>query len=218
MKKIIDMTIRMMFGFLLCACGTVLALNSKLGLSPWDVFHQGLTNVINITMGQASIVIGIVIVLISSLLGVRIGLATIANMIMIGFFIDLVSYIDIIPVSSNIFSGIIMMIGSLFSLAFGTYLYIGCGMGCGPRDGLMVALVRITGKSVRLIRFVIEMCALTIGYFLGGKAGIGTVITVFGIGYCVQLVFKMFNFDVNALKHKDIKEGIRSIRQLIVNS
>ena len=69
MNKILGIIIRMTLGFLLCACGTVMALNSKLGLSPWDVFHQGLTNVISLTIGQASIIVGVVVVIITSILG-----------------------------------------------------------------------------------------------------------------------------------------------------
>jgi uncharacterized membrane protein YczE len=97
MKKISGITIRLISGFILCAVGTVMALNSKLGLSPWDVFHQGLTHVIGITIGQASIIVGLVVVMIASLLGLKVGLGTIANMILIGCFIDLIIYSGIIP-------------------------------------------------------------------------------------------------------------------------
>ena len=92
--------------------------------------------------------------------------------------------------------------------AIGSYLYIGCEMGCGPRDGLMIALMKITGKPISIIRFCIEMGALIIGWILGGFVGIGTLITVFGIGYCVQIVYKVFKFDVNALRHRNLKQGI----------
>lgn len=217
MKKILGIIIRATVGFLLCAIGVVMALNSKLGLSPWDVFHQGLTNVINITIGQAGIVVGVVIVIITSILGLEIGIGTITNIIVIGCFIDLIIYSEIIPISNNLFTGILMMIGSLFINAIGSYLYIGCEMGCGPRDGLMVALVKLTGKPISLIRFCIESGALVIGWALGGLVGIGTLITVFGIGYCVQMVYKVFKFDVNSLKHKNLKESFIFINECITN-
>jgi Predicted membrane protein len=204
-------------GFLLCACGTVMALNSNLGLSPWDVFHQGLTNVTGLTMGQASIIVGVVIVIATSLLGLKVGLGTIANMIVIGCFIDIIIYFKIIPVCNNIFTGIIMLIGSLFASAIGSYLYIGCEMGCGPRDGLMMALVKLTGKSISIIRFCIEMGALIIGYVLGGFIGVGTLVTAFGIGYCVQIIYKVFKSDVKLLKHRNIKEGIKFMNECITN-
>lgn len=218
MEKILGLIIRITLGFFLCACGTVMALNSNLGLSPWDVFHQGLTNITGITMGQASIIVGVVIVIITSILGLKAGLGTIANMIVIGCFIDIIMYMKVIPICNNVFSGILMMIGSLFASAMGSYLYIGCEMGCGPRDGLMIVLVKLTGKPVSIIRFCIEMGALIIGWFLGGFVGIGTLVTAFGIGYCVQIIFKIFNFDIKLLKHKNIKEGFQFMNECITNS
>lgn len=217
MKTISGITIRMLSGFILCAVGTVMALNSKLGLSPWDVFHQGLTHVIGITIGQASIIVGLAVVMITSMLGIKVGLGTIANMILIGCFMDLIIYSGIIPTSNNLFTGILMMAGSLIANAIGGYLYIGCEMGCGPRDGLMLALVKMTGKPVSLIRFCIESGALVIGWILGGTVGIGTLITAFGVGYCVRIVYKIFKFDVNSLKHKNIEQGVVFINQCIVN-
>ena len=109
------------------------------------------------------------------------------------------------------------MIGSLFMSAIGSYLYIGCEMGCGPRDGLMIALVKRTGKPVSIIRFFIEMGALIIGWILGGFVGVGTLVTAFGIGYCVQLIYKLFNFDIKQLKHRNIKEGFKFVNECITN-
>jgi uncharacterized membrane protein YczE len=217
MKKLFSTIIRATLGFFLCACGTVMALNSKLGLSPWDVFHQGLTNVINITMGQASIMVGVAVVIITSMLGLEVGLGTITNMIVIGCFIDLIIDNGIIPICNNLFTGTLMMIGSLLVSAIGSYLYIGCEMGCGPRDGLMIALVKLTGKPISLIRFLIESAALIIGWALGGLVGIGTLITVFGIGYCVQIVYKTFKFDVSLLKHRNLKQGLIFVAECITN-
>jgi len=215
MNKILGIVIRLTLGFFICACGTVMSLKSNLGLSPWNVFHQGIANVMNITIGQASIIVGLVIVIITSLLGIKIGLGTLANMIIIGCFIDLIIYMDIIPTYNNLLFKILMMIGSLFAIAIGSFIYIGCEMGCGPRDGLMLAIVNHTNKPIGLIRFCIELGALAIGWILGGQVGIGTVITVFGIGYCVQLVYKILNFDVNSLKHKNIKQGFIFINECI---
>ncbi|MVX66253.1 hypothetical protein GKZ28_21480 [Clostridium chromiireducens] len=217
MNKLLGLIIKITFGFFLCACGTVMALNSNLGLSPWDVFHQGLTNVTSLTIGQASIAVGVVIVIITSMLGLKVGLGTIANMIVIGCFIDLIIYAKIIPVCDNVYMGILMMIGSLFMSAIGSYLYIGCEMGCGPRDGLMIALVKRTGKPVSIIRFCIEMGALIIGWIFGGFVGVGTLVTAFGIGYCVQLIYKLFKFDIRQLKHRNIKEGFKFVNECITN-
>lgn len=110
-----------------------------------------------------------------------------------------------------------MLIGSLVMMSIGSYLYISCEIGCGPRDGLMIALVRITGKSVGLIRFIIELSVLVVGSMLGGKVGIGTLITVISVGPCVQLVFKMFKFDAKKLRHKNLKESFVFLNKYINN-
>lgn len=217
MYKILEIIMKMTLGFALCACGTVMAINSNLGLSPWDVFHQGLTNLTSLTMGQASIIVGVAIVIITSILGLKVGLGTIANILVIGYFIDFIMYRNLIPVSNNIYSGIFMMIVGMFLIAMGSYLYVACGMGCGPRDGLMIVLAKITGKPVGIIRASIEIAALTVGWFLGGFVGIGTLINAFGIGYFVQIVFKIFRFDVKSLKHKNMKQGFIFMKECITH-
>lgn len=213
MKKILEIIIKMTVGFLFCAIGVVMSINSNLGVSPWDVLHQGLTNITPLTMGQASIIVGIVVVIISSFLGIKVGIGTIANMLLIGYFIDIVMKLNFIPVSDNLFEGIVMMVVGMFLMAIASYLYISCELGCGPRDGLMVALVKITGRPVWIIRGSIEVTALVIGWFLGGFVGIGTLINALGIGYCVQIVYKLFKFDVSVLEHKDIISLLRRREQ-----
>ncbi|WP_455539218.1 YczE/YyaS/YitT family protein [Terrisporobacter sp.] len=215
MSKIISTILRLLLGFMCCSFGTVMALKSNLGLSPWDVFHQGLSNITGLTIGQASIIVGLIVVTLTLLLKLEIGLGTVANMMIIGLFIDLIIYTGIIPQSTTLLSGVPMLIGSLVMMSIGSYLYISCKVGCGPRDGLMVVLVRITGKSVGVIRFFIELSVLVIGFLLGGKVGIGTLITVMAVGYCIQLVFKMFKFDVKKVKHKSIKESFLFLNEYI---
>ncbi|MBU5336806.1 YczE/YyaS/YitT family protein [Intestinibacter bartlettii] len=217
MEKIIKLILRLLLGFVFCACATVLALQSNLGLSPWDVFHQGLSKQTGLTIGQVNILVGITVVLITAFFKLEIGLGTIANMIIIGFFTDIIINLGVIPTSTNLFVRLLMLVASLFSMAIGSYLYIGCGLGCGPRDGLMVVLVKLTGKSVALIRSFIEISVLIIGWLLGGTVGIGTLVTVFGVGICVQMVFKIFKFDVNKVKHKNIKEGFLFFNKCVNN-
>lgn len=217
MKKIVIKIIRLLLGFMFCAFSTVIALKSNLGLSPWDVFHLGISNISNLTIGQSSILVSVIIVIITLFFKLEVGIGTIANMIIIGFFIDLINNADIISESNNLLSGVLMLICALFTMAIGSYLYIGCELGCGPRDGLMVVLVQKTGRSVVIIRFCIELGAVLIGWMLGGKVGIGTVITVISIGFFMQLVFKIFRFDVKVLRHKSIKDSLVYLNKYIMS-
>jgi len=101
-------------------------------------------------------------------------------------------------------------------LGIGCYLYISTGLGCGPRDALMVALTKKTNFSVRFIRSTIEITVLVIGYFLGGYVGAGTVITAVFTGSFIQYVFKMFDFDVKLVTHRNIKDEVILLKTYIL--
>lgn len=211
MKNKLNVLFRMNFGFFICAIGIVMTINSNLGLSPWDVLHQGLSKIMGITIGQSSILVSMLVIAITYFMGLNIGLGTISNMILIGLLIDFIIFSKLIPVCNSIFSGFLMLLGGIFLNAIGSYLYIGCEFGCGPRDGLMITLVKLSGKKIGFIRFFIELIVLSIGFILGGFVGIGTIISALGLGICVQIVYNFFNFDVNKLKHKNIKECLEFI-------
>lgn len=206
MKKIFELLLRLFSGFFTCALGIVFMLNSNLGAGPWDVFHQGLSNNTFLTIGQASIIVGFIVIGTTTLFKLKIGVGTVLNMIFIGLFTDLVLFTKLVPISDNILSGLIMIIIGMLLMSLGTYLYISCELGCGPRDGLMVVLTKITKKPVSTIRGVIEIGALIAGYLLGGHVGIGTFIIALGLGYCMKFIFKKLNLDVSSLNHRSIKD------------
>lgn len=207
--NILKKSIRLIIGFILCASSTVFMLNSNLGLSPWDVFHQGISNVTGLTIGQANILSSVVVIIIGIVLSQRIGIGTLFNIIMVGKFVDIINESNIIPVANNFFVGIVMMIIGMFVMGYGCYLYIGCELGCGPRDGVMVSLSSKLNKPIKLIRGSIEILVLIIGFILGGKVGIGTLISAISIGYCIQIVFKLKNFDAVNVRHKSIMESTK---------
>lgn len=202
---------KLMLGFFLAALGIVFMINANLGLSPWDVLHQGITNVIPMTMGQANIVVGVLVVISSMFLGVKIGIGTILNTIFVGVFIDLITFIKVVPLVHNLFIGILMLIIGMIFLGLGTCIYLSCELGCGPRDGLMTALTRITKKPVKLVRTTIEICALVCGWLLGGYVGIGTIITAIVLGYIIQLWCKILKLDIAILNHRSILDDLNNI-------
>ena len=208
MKNKILILIRLFVGFVFCASSTTIMLNSNLGLSPWDVFHQGVSNVVGVTIGQASIIVSIVFVIIGMMLGQKLGLGTILNMIIVGKLIDVIMAMNIIPVATNIISGIIMMIIGMLVMGFGCYLYIGCGLGCGPRDGVMIGLSKEVKKPIKYVRTSIEVTVLILGYILGGNVGVGTLISAIALGYSMQSMFKLFKFDAIKVNHKSLIEII----------
>jgi uncharacterized membrane protein YczE len=193
--------LRLLAGLFIFSIAIAVSIRANIGVAPWDVFHQGLGVVFNMTIGRASIYVGLVIVGVNFILKEKIGLGTLLNMVLIGLLLDWVFSINIIPISTNLIQGIVMLIVSMFFMAFASYLYIGSGFGAGPRDGFMVAMLKRTKLSVGMVRSGIEISALVMGTFMGGQLGIGTVILAFGIGPIIQLVFKCLKFDVKSVKH-----------------
>jgi uncharacterized membrane protein YczE len=200
---------KLFLGLFLYALGIVMTINANLGLAHWEVFHQGLSNNIGITMGQASIYVGIIFVVLDSLFGERLGWGTLSNMIFIGVFLDILMLNHLVPVFQSVVLRTIMMLLGMFIIGIASYFYISAGLGSGPRDGLMVALTKKTTKSVRFLRNCIEFSVLVIGYFLGGSVGIGTVIMALSGGYFVQFAFKLFKFNIKETKHRFIDEDIK---------
>lgn len=217
MKKSLLTLVRLFIGLFLYAVGIVFTINANLGLSPWDVFHQGVSKLTGITMGQASIIVGLMIVILDWVLGERVGLGTILNMLFIGIFMDLLMLNHLVPIFHNIILKAIMMFLGMFIIGIASYFYIGAGLGSGPRDGLMVSLTKKTKKSVRFIRNCIELTVLIIGYFLGGTIGFGTLIMVIGGGYFVQFAFKIFKFDVRKVEHRFIDDYVKIIKDRFSN-
>ena len=161
---------------------------SGLGLDPWDVFHQGLSNRTGLTIGTVTAVVGVLVLLAWIPLRNRPGIGTVANVVVIAVTVD--AALAVLPEPTGLPVRVMMMLGAVLLNAISTVLYIAAGLGPGPRDGLMTGLVDRTGLSVRLIRTSIEATVLAAGWLLGGTVGIGTVVYAFGIGPLVQLTLR----------------------------
>lgn len=204
MKQFYIRLMRLIWGLFLYAVGIVFTLNAHIGYAPWEVFHVGFAKTAGISIGTASIIAGVVIGIIAVLLGEKIGLGTILNMILIGVFLDLIIGFHLIPIVHHFVSGIIMLMIGLFIIALASYFYIGSAFGAGPRDSLMVALTRKTKLPVGVCRGTIELLAVLAGWKLGGMVGIGTVISAFAIGFCVQITFKLLQFNTTEIQHETL--------------
>jgi uncharacterized protein len=185
---------QLLVGFFVFGVAIVLMLRAELGLGPWDAFHVGLHNVTGITVGMASIVAGVAIVLATLPLGVKPGLGTLANMVLIGVFVDLL--LLWIPPAQGWVSGLAYFLGGVALCGVATGMYIAAGLGKGPRDGLMVGLSQRTGWPVRRVRTGLEVSVLALGWLMGGKIGVGTLIFTLTIGMSAQWGLQMFNFSV----------------------
>jgi uncharacterized membrane protein YczE len=211
MKQFYIRLLRLLGGLFLYALGIVVTMNARIGYAPWDVFHVGVAKTVGISIGNSSVIIGFVVVIIAVLLGEKIGIGTILNMLLIGVFLDILLKLHIIPLTNNFFFGIIMMIVGLFIISLASYFYIGSAFGAGPRDSLMVAITRKTGLPVGVCRGTIELLAALVGWKLGGMIGMGTIISAFVIGFCVQVTFKLLKFDATKVKHETLDVTFRRL-------
>jgi len=189
--------IRLLAGLWLFAAGIVLALRSGMGVSPWDVFHDGIRQVTPLSFGVATIVIGVLLVGVGALLSVRPGPGTLANMVLIGVFVDLLLAAGVTGdlEAQDLVIRLSALIAGVLLVALGSALYIGAGLGSGPRDGLMLAISARTGWRVGLVRTFIETAVLAVGVLLGGSAGLGTVLFAFGIGPAVEVAFRLLRVE-----------------------
>ena len=197
--------LKVVVGLFIFAVGIVLTINASLGVSPWDVLNQGFARTVGITIGQASIVVGFLIIFIDIFLGQPIGWSTVMNMILIGTFMDILMLNNIIPIAQSQISGVIMILGGLAMEGLGSAVYISQGIGAGPRDGLMVIVTKRSAKPVGFVKFSLEVSAVVVGAILGGHFGLGTVIMAFSGGPIFQKVYKMLNFDVSQVSHRSIQ-------------
>jgi len=178
-------------GLLLFGLAIVLMLESGLGLPPWDVLHQGIARHTPMTLGVASIAVGIVILAVAWIAGQPPGLGTVANAVVIGAAIDLLGAIDAIDRLSEagLPARIAMLAAGVLLFGVGSAFYIGAGFGAGPRDSLMIALSRRTGRRIGLVRATMEITVLVSGVALGGVAGVGTLTLALLVGPVVELAF-----------------------------
>lgn len=181
---------RLVLGLIAFGLGIALMVRSDLGLGPWDVLHQGITNRTGIPIGTVGILVGVALLATWLPLRERAGIGTLGNTVLIGVVIDLT--LLVLPEPESAWARVAFMLAGILGIAVGSGAYIGAGLGPGPRDGLMTGLARLTGASLRLVRTGIELTVLAAGILLGGTFGIGTILLALSIGPLVQLFLGWF--------------------------
>jgi uncharacterized membrane protein YczE len=171
-------------GLFCFGAGIACFVHSNLGVPPWDVLHQGISEKADIKMGTVIIIVGVVLLLAWIPLRMKPGIGTIMNAVQIGLVENVME--GLLPDSDLIAARVAYLIAGMLFIAFGSGLYIGAELGSGPRDGLMLGLNKRFGISIRLARTTVEIAVLVVGLFLGGSIGLGTFVFAFGIGPLVQ--------------------------------
>jgi len=174
---------RLLGGLVLFGLGIALMVRADLGLGPWDVLHQGVSERTGIAIGNVTILTGMVVLLLWIPIRERPGLGTLLNVLVIGLVVD--GTLAVVDAPDALWQRIAFLVAGIFVFGPGSGLYIGSGLGPGPRDGLMTGLAR-RGHPLALVRTGIELTAVVVGWALGGTVGIGTVAFALTIGPCVH--------------------------------
>ena len=175
----------LVLGLILFATGETLLITANQGVSPWTVLAQGISFQSNLSIGVTTFIVSIFVILLWYPLSQKPGLGTILNIILISIVIDLT--IPILPYPKSFSFQIIQSVVAVFVVGLGSGFYLTANLGPGPRDGLMTGLQNLTNQPIALIRTIIEVSAVGVGFYLGGIVGIGTLLFAFGIGPTVSL-------------------------------
>lgn len=188
----------LIIGLILFGIGEGLLITANIGVSPWFVLHQGLSFKTGYTIGLTTFIVSVIILILWIPLKEKPGMGTILNAILISIVIDISLFI--LPYPKNFLFQLIQVIIGILIIGVGSGYYLCSSLGAGPRDGLQLALARQTNQSLVLVRTILEVSAVLLGFILGGIVGIGTLIYAIAIGYSVsfglflmQIIYKKIN-------------------------
>ena len=182
-------------GLTLFGLGEGLLIVSFTGASPWSVLAQGISSNVNLSIGTITLLISIAVLILWVPLSQKPGIGTIFNALIIALMIDLC--IKFVPTPSNYIYQLFLAIAAVLMVGIGGGIYLASNLGAGPRDGLMIGLQKASNLPIAAVRAILEISVVSIGWYLGGIVGVGTLLFAFGIGPCVALglylVDKIFN-------------------------
>ena len=183
--------VQLQAGLVLYGVSMAMFIRADLGLDPWDVFHQGVSERTGLRFGWVVFLVSVAVLLLWVPLRQRPGIGTISNAIVVGLAVE--GGLVLIPAPDAIWLRVVLLAGAIVLNGVATGAYIGAALGPGPRDGLMTGLARRYPRlSIRLVRTGIEITVLAVGWLLGGSIGVGTVLYALAIGPLTQAFLPIF--------------------------
>ena len=183
----------LLIGLILFGLGESLLITANQGVSPWTVLAQGISFQTNLSIGVTTFIVSLIVLILWYPLKQKPGLGTLLNIVLISIIIDLSA--PILPYPKSFLFQIIQSIIAVFIVGLGSGFYLTANLGPGPRDGLMTGLQNLTNQPIALIRTILEVSAVSLGFYLGGIVGIGTILFAFGIGPTVSIgIFIVMKF------------------------
>lgn len=204
-KTVVNMP-KLILGFIIIAIGINLTIYADMGLNPWGTFHQGVSAITGLKFGLISQLTGVLIIALSLFIKIFPGIGTLLNMYFIGFLVDLFDGLSFIPIPDSMSIKVVYLIIGTIMFNYGIYVYLSCELGAGPRDGLLVGLVKLTGINVSVMRPIIEITILVTGIFLGGSYGLGTLFNALLGGSILHYIFLFHKFNPKETKQMVITD------------
>ena len=212
-KRIFREWLRIVLGLLVFSVGVHLTILANIGLMPWDCLGMGVSYHTPLNYGLSMTAMSVLILLIDLLLRERIGFGTVIDAVLTGNFVQMFNDLDPFPMCAGLWTGIPVMLLGLVIMSLGMWLYMSAGQCCGPRDSLLVGLgKRLPRWSIGTVSILLLATVLLIGWLLGGPVGIGTLISTFGLGIIMNLVYKLLRFEPRKVRHRDVLEILRILR------
>ena len=202
--------LRIVLGLLVFAFGVHLTIYANIGLAPWDCLGMGISYHTPLNYGLSMTAMAVLILLIDLALKERIGFGTIIDAILTGNFVQMYNDLNPLPENRSLWLGILVMLIGFVFMALGMLIYMKAAQCCGPRDSLLVGLGRRMPRlPIGVVEILLWAAVLLVGWLLGGPVGIGTLISTFGAGAVMQLVYHLLRFEPRDIRHRDVLEVIR---------
>ena len=209
-KTILLEWVRIVLGLLVFAFGVHLTIFANIGLAPWDCLGMGIAAHTPLNYGLSMTSIALIVLGIDLLLRERIGCGTVIDALLTGNFVQMYSDLNPFPLNTRLWLGVLLMLAGFVFMALGMWIYMRAQQGCGPRDSLLVGLgKRLPRLPIGLVEILLWAAVLLAGWLLGGPVGIGTLISTFGAGAVMQLVYSLIRFDPRSLHHRSFWEVLR---------
>ena len=209
-REIVRQWLRIVLGLLIFAFGVHLTIYANIGLAPWDCLGMGISYHTPLNYGLSMTAMGVVILLVDLALRERIGFGTIIDALLTGNFVQMFNDLNPLPENRSVWLGILIMLSGFVFMALGMLIYMKAAQGCGPRDSLLVGLgKRLPRLPIGVVEIILWSAVVLIGWLLGGPVGIGTLISTFGAGAVMQLIYGALHFEPRDIRHRDVFEVIR---------
>ena len=205
--------LKIVAGLLVFSFGVHMTIYANIGLAPWDCLGMGIAKHTPFNYGISMTLMAVTILAIDIALKEKIGFGTVIDALLTGNFVQAFNYLNRLPENHNLWLGIVIMLGGFVFMAIGMWIYMSAQQCCGPRDSLLVGLgKRLPKVPIGIVEVLLWAVVLLAGYLLGGPVGIGTLISTFGAGIIMQLVYNIIKFEPRKLKHRDILTVVKALK------